>query len=127
MADITEIDRAIGAHGMWKSKLRQMVTTGQADTTAAAIRVDNQCVFGKWLYGQTLSVADRKSTHYTAVKDLHAQFHATASKVAEHALAGRKAEAEKMLALGGEYSEVSSKLTSAMMAWKRSLGTPVHA
>ncbi|MGE0592319.1 MAG: CZB domain-containing protein [Vicinamibacterales bacterium] len=127
MADKIEIEKAIGAHGMWKSRLLQMVETGTADTTAAAIRVDNQCVFGKWLYGSTLTAVDRTGAHYTTVKDLHAQFHVTAAKVAEHALAGRKAEAEKMLAMGGEYAEVSSKLTSAMMAWKKSLHEPVHA
>ena len=83
------------------------------------IRQDNQCVFGKWLYGPTHTAAEKASSHYKAVKDLHGEFHKTAARVAELALSGKKAEAEAMMALGGQYAAVSGNLTQAMMAWKK--------
>lgn len=122
MTDKAEIDKAIGAHGMWKSKLRQVISTGTSDTPVATIRMDNQCNFGKWLYGATLSATDKSSAHYKSVKDLHAQFHRTAGQVTELALAGKKSEAENLISMSGEFSIVSAKLTEAMLAWKKSLG-----
>lgn len=119
MAKTEEIDNAIGAHGMWKSRLKIAIDTGKSEVPVEVIRQDNQCVFGKWLYGSSLTAADKSSSHYKTVKDLHATFHKTAAQVAELALAGKKAEAEKLMGLGGEYSTVSSKLTQAMLEWKK--------
>lgn len=119
MADKAEIDKAIGAHGMWKTRLKQGIATGKFDTPVDTIRVDNQCAFGKWLYGSSLVPGDKTSNHYKNVKDLHAEFHRTAAKVAELALAGKKVQAEQMLSMQGEYSAISAKLTTAMMNWKK--------
>jgi hypothetical protein len=118
MANIEELDKAIGAHGMWKVRLKSAIETGKIFTPIETIRMDNQCVFGKWLYGSTLSPQDKNSRHYITVKELHAEFHKTAAHVAELATNGKKNEAESMLAIGGEYSKISSKLTQAMMEWK---------
>ena len=118
MAIIEEIDKAIGAHGMWKMRLKAAVDTGKIDTSVDAIRQDSQCMFGKWLYGASLTSADKASSHYKTVRAIHAEFHKTAARVAELASSGRKAEAEAMMALGGEYASVSGKLTRAMMEWK---------
>lgn len=118
MANIEEIDKAIGAHGMWKIRLKSAIESGRIETPIEIIRTDNQCVFGKWLYGSTLSPQDKASRHYSIVKQIHAEFHKTAAHVAELAVDGKKAEAESMLATGGEYAKISSKLTQAMMDWK---------
>lgn len=117
MANIEELDKAIGAHGMWKTRLRGAIETGKLDATIETIKVDDQCAFGKWLY--TLSTVDKSSNHFKTVKEFHADFHKTAARVAELALSGKKAEAEKMIAQGGEYATISSKLTQAMMEWKK--------
>jgi methyl-accepting chemotaxis protein len=122
MADAQEIDKAIGAHGMWKNRLKQAVDTGRIETPVDTVRMDNQCAFGKWLYGATLTAADKQSAHYGTVKGLHAEFHAAAARVMELATAGKKHEAEKILALDGDFGRISSKLTNAMMAWKKALG-----
>jgi methyl-accepting chemotaxis protein len=121
MADKGEIDKAIGAHGLWKSRLKQAIETGKTDSAVETIRMDNQCAFGKWLYGSGLSSTDKDSSHYKAVKDLHAQFHKTAAEVAGLAASGKKAEAERMMSLEGQFSAISSKLTAAMMDWKKTL------
>ncbi|MDI6743656.1 MAG: CZB domain-containing protein, partial [Smithella sp.] len=113
MANIEELDKAIGAHGMWKTRLKMAIEAGKTDTPVETIRQDNQCVFGKWLYGNTLTSVEKASQHYKTVKELHAEFHKTAARVAELALSGKKAEAETMMALSGEYAAISGKLTQA--------------
>lgn len=120
MANKEELDKAIAAHGQWKIRLKGSIDTGKSETPVETIRLDNQCAFGKWLYG--LSGADKTSSHFAKVKELHAEFHKTAASVTEKALSGKKAEAEKMMAMGGDYASISGRLTSAMMAWKMSLG-----
>ena len=118
MKTIEEIDKAIAAHGMWKTRLKQAIDTREVDIPVEMIRTDNNCIFGKWLNGPTLTASDKASDHYKSVKHLHAEFHTIAARVAELALAGNRREAEKMISLGGEYASVSSKLTAAMKAWK---------
>lgn len=116
-----EIMKAISAHGLWKSRLTQAIETGKTDATVETVRADNQCAFGKWLYGMTLDAKDKLSPHYKEVRALHAKFHEVASYVLELALSGKKQEAQRLLSLDGEYAKVSSQLTTAMSAWTKSL------
>ena len=118
MASIKEIDKAIGAHGLWKSRLKMTIESSRIDTPVDTIRRDDQCEFGKWLHGATLKPPDKATIHFKTVTDLHAQFHRTAARVVELALTGRKSEAETMMILGGEYAVISARLTQAMMSWK---------
>ena len=119
MADIQEIDKAIGAHGMWKTRLKMAIDTGAVDTPVETIRLDNQCALGKWLYGTTLNTQDKTTENYKSVQSLHADFHKSAARVAELALSGKKTDAEKMMSLNGEFSVVSGKLIGALMEWKK--------
>lgn len=121
MANPQEIDNAIGAHGLWKGRLKTAIDTGKIDVPVETIRKDNQCPFGKWLYGTSLSTAERNSSHYRTVKDLHAEFHKTAAHVTELALAGKKDQAQAMMRSSGEYANVTTRLTLAMMDWKQAL------
>ncbi len=121
MAIIAEIEKGIGVHGMWKAHLRRAIETGKFDTSVETVRKDNNCDFGKWLYGSTLSPIDKASNSYKTVRDLHAEFHRTAAKIVDLALSGKKDEASKMMSLDGEYALISSKLTAKMMEWKKSL------
>lgn len=116
MADSHAINQAVGAHGMWKNRLKEAIASGSAEIPVDTIGADDQCVFGKWLYGPHLSVADKATEYYKAVLTLHSQFHKTAARVAELALAGKKQEADTLLT--GEFAEASVSLTSAMMEWK---------
>jgi hypothetical protein len=52
---------------------------------------------------------------------LHADFHKAAADVLELALAGKKEEAHAALARGSHFALLSSKLTTPMMEWKRSM------
>ena len=121
MANIEELDKAISAHGMWKSRLQLAIATGETDTPVETMQQDNQCAFGKWLYSPIVASIDKASIHYETVKVLHAEFHQLAARVATLALDGKQGEARKMLSNYGEFAVVSSKLTRAMMEWKEVL------
>ncbi len=122
-----EIDKAIGAHGMWKTRLSQAVDKGKIDTPPGIIRQNNQCDFGKWLQGPTITPQDKASQHYKTVNSLHTQFHQVAAQVAEAALSGKKTEAQNLLGTNGEFTKISSKLTAAMMEWKKAQNlVPTH-
>ena len=57
-----EITKAIGAHGIWKMRLRTAIDSGKADANAADVAKDNACAFGQWLYGSAISASARTST-----------------------------------------------------------------
>jgi len=119
MAAAEEINKAIGAHGMWKQRLRQAIETGKSDFTVERVRPDNLCDFGKWLY--SLPAIDQTSAHWKAVRDLHGKFHTEAAHVLGLAVGGLRQEAEKKLDAGSQFIKISSDLTGAMMKWKASL------
>ena len=112
-----EIKKAVGDHGTWKNTLKNAVDTGKIDVPITAIKADNQCSFGKWLYGPTITEKQKNSEHYHKVQETHAVFHETAAKVAQLAISGEKAHAMKMLEMNGEFTTASAELTTAMMAW----------
>lgn len=108
-----QIEKAVAAHGAWKTRLENAIETGKIDIPVATIKLDNQCEFGKWLYGD--GSAAGHMDRYHKVKELHAQFHAAAGHVAELATSGKKDDAKQ--ALGGNYHNASSALTQEMTAW----------
>ena len=82
--------------------------------------MDNHCEFGKWLY--SLPIAEQNAAQFKKVQALHATFHKEAAHVISMALSGNVPAAEKSLAAGGAYSNISADLTGAMMDWKKALG-----
>jgi len=118
MAIAEEITKAIGAHGMWKQRLREAIETGKSEFTVERVRPDNFCDFGNWLY--SLPLSDQKSSHWKTVQDLHGKFHAEAARVLGLGVRGHKREAEHELAAESNYVKISLELTGAMMKWKES-------
>ena len=117
-----EITTAIAAHGLWKSGLRNAVETGRSYVAPAAVRADNLCKFGQWLYGATITDSVKASPAYQECRDLHAKFHAAAAHVLDLALAGRSDQAEAALRDGSEFAMASHALTTAMLRWKNTAG-----
>ncbi len=117
MSTKDEIKSAVAAHGRWKMKLKHAVDTGEIDTPITVIKAENQCAFGKWLHGPTITERQKNADHYREVKKLHALFHEKASKVAQLAVSGNKTAAMRMLEVNGEFSTASADLTTAMLTW----------
>ena len=114
-----EITAAVGAHGLWKQRLRQAIDTGRSDVTPDMVRVDNKCKVGMWLYGPNIPGAQKASQDYRRCQDLHAKFHTAAAKALELALSGKKAEAEAAIGPGSEFITLSHQLTDAMLKWQK--------
>jgi Chemoreceptor zinc-binding domain len=114
-----QIKFAIGAHGLWKSRLRDAVNSGKSDTTPIQVRDDHQCNFGKWLFSPEIPAAAKQSAHYRTCVDLHHRFHGSAADVLTLALAGKKEPAEKALDDHSEFARLSVELVAALMAWMK--------
>ncbi len=110
------IKKAMGAHGAWKLKLRTAINVGRSEITPAKAACDDQCEFGKWLYGSTIDRETRSGMPYQVVRRLHAEFHGCAGKVLSLALSQRKTEAAALLE--GEFTERSAKLVRALTKWR---------
>lgn len=114
------IEKAIAAHAGWKARLRSAIGTGKFDVAVGTVKLDNQCEFGKWLYGQELSHSEKETEQYHTVRHLHAQFHQEAARVVELATTGQKDAAEKAMAMDSSYAKTSTALTQAMTNWRTS-------
>jgi hypothetical protein len=101
--------------------LRQAVETGDLGFPVEVIAVDNLCAFGKWLYGPSLTPSDKNTPAYTEIKQLHADFHLMAARIARHVALGELSKARKMLRSGEDYEQMSTRLTSTLIGWKESL------
>ena len=113
-----EIKAAIGAHGMWKTRLRTAIDRGSSEFSTATVAQDDHCDFGKWLAGAATEM--KGSRHYTKCKDLHRQFHSAAANVLKLALGGQKEEAKRILEKG-DFATISGSLTHEMMEWDKAI------
>jgi len=114
------LQKAVAAHTNWKSRLRTAITRKKFNVPPAVLKADNQCEFGKWLYGPELSNAEKRTEFYGKVVQMHSLFHLEAAKVVEWAIAGQEEAAERSLGIGG-YATASADLTRAMNTWRESL------
>lgn len=117
MSKSEEIKKAIGAHGMWKTRLRSAVDTGMSEFTVEKVKADNNCDFGKWLHG--LPDNEKKTGNWAKIRDLHAKFHVEAAKILDSALTGKKDAAAKGLDVTSDFSKLSASLTTAMVNWEK--------
>jgi methyl-accepting chemotaxis protein len=113
---VTQIDEAIGAHGLWKMRLRSAIRSRHCDLSPAQASGDCHCAFGKWLHDPAFDPAHRNGVPHTVVTRVHAEFHREAGKVLDLALAGQEAAANA--ALEGGFALTSEKLVRALMKWK---------
>ena len=120
MNELHPIDKAIAAHGWWKSHLRDMIDSGESDQTVDEVRADDRCEFSRWL--RERPDGDKASEHFRTVCELHTRFHEEAAHVLELASAKKVEAANAAMAIGSPFASVSAKLTSAMVAWKLTLG-----
>lgn len=115
-----EIDKAIGAHGLWKQKLRTAIETGDSDADPEMVKQDCNCAFGKWLH-ERIPTENRESPFYQEIVDIHAAFHCEAGSILEMALSGRVEQASERMKLGSAFLKISSDLTKKMKEWQASL------
>jgi methyl-accepting chemotaxis protein len=113
----TTLKSAMAAHAAWTARLKAAIVSRHLDVPVTTIRADNQCQFGKWLYGSEFSGAESQTENYRQTRQLHAQFHQEAAKVAQLALSGEKGAAELAMAPASEYAKISADLTKVLTRW----------
>lgn len=119
MDQVADIESAISQHAAWMTHLRKAVLGAYSGMDREDIRADNQCEFGKWLYGSHLSAEQRVSEYFQEVRRLHAEFHQLAARVLDLAASGRICEAYSLLY--GEHVTMSGRLVIAMRKWQEKL------
>jgi methyl-accepting chemotaxis protein len=113
-----QITAAIGAHGLWKSRLRAAIAKGASDVPLETVRNDHVCSFGKWLYGPEIEAATKTSAHYKTCAEIHHRFHVAAAGVISLVISGNNQEASRAMEGACEFDKVSRELTRALLAWK---------
>lgn len=119
MSDLEAINKAIGAHGLWKQRLRTAIETGHFDQPLEQVQSDGHCDFGKWL--KSLGPEEAQQARGYGIQELHAAFHQEAGRVLALTLQGQRILAEAAMEEGGAFTSTSTQLTMAMMSWRRSL------
>jgi len=114
-----QVQKALVAHGAWKVRLAQAIETGGSEFRADVVARDNECVLGKWLYGE-LPPALKRAPDYATVLKLHADFHRAAADVLVLALRGKPADARAAMEPSSAFGRASTHLTLALVAWRSS-------
>ena len=112
-----EIHSAIASHSMWKARLEKCIDAGVFDIPVDIITMDNECYFGKWLYGEAMTPIIRSSEEYKRVKECHAKFHQVAAKIVALSLSGNKTEAANLMSSNGEYTRITTELVRELSSW----------
>jgi len=113
-----EIQKAIGAHALWKGRLKAAIDKGRSEFTVEDASVDNKCEFGIWLHS-AIDHDPQSKAHREKVRHLHREFHQEVGKVLGQALRGDRDGALKAMAPGTPYFNSCTKLTEEMMDWNR--------
>lgn len=116
--DAREINKAIGAHGVWKVRLREAIESGTSDHSPETVGADSACEFGKWLYA--IPVAERPAEFWGQVQKVHARFHQEAGKILRLALEGKRDEALELTTdMRGDFVTASIEMTDVLSRWKK--------
>jgi len=122
---VSQINDAIGAHGMWKMRLRTAINSGIGDIRSEQACRDDKCAFGQWIHGPTIDAATRAGVPYQVIRRLHAEFHQSAGAVLACVERGDRDRAADLLA--GDYTARSEKLVRGLTKWKHELLAQVSA
>lgn len=116
---VERIRAAVGAHGVWKLRLKTAISLSKSDLAVADVCRDDLCEFGKWLHGPTLPADLRQSEEFRSIRNKHANFHKCAGDVLGLALSGQKGAAQARL--DGDFAALSQDLTMSMRQWSNNL------
>ncbi len=113
----TEIAKAYGTHGAWKTRIERAAECGHSKYDPEDVASDHICSFGKWLHDPAMPAHIRSSRHYGDVVERHAEFHRTAGDALRKAVSGNGDGARADLR-GGGYAKAAEALFSALIQWQ---------
>ncbi len=99
---------AIEAHMQWRRRLNDVVFGSNKEIIDTShVCKDNQCVLGKWIYGDGMEKFARLR-EFKRLQNTHAQFHVCAARVLDLHYQGYKTQAIELL--NSEFHELSNNL-----------------
>ena len=119
MAYKDEIDLAIEAHQLWKTRLAEAIHSHTVDVPIERIARDDCCEFGAWLYSDKINSQTKASQRYKLVRHLHADFHKAAAEVATCAVNSDSQQAVTLMSESGRFAVASKRLIAALMDWRK--------
>ncbi len=119
VSNTEKIDNAISAHTNWFIRLRVAINEGTSQFSPENVRPDNNCDFGKWLYGD-FPPQVKGTPLYSEIKTLHAEFHKEAAHILELALKGKKNEALALVENSSKIRKCSTELIGKLTKLKSS-------
>jgi hypothetical protein len=111
-----EISRAVGAHRMYKARLRVAIDAGHGDPDPNGLLRCKDCEFGRWLK-TGVALRDQASADFRTVNELHMRFHERANEILDLARKGKHAAAHELLEPEAPFSVASTELTAALFRW----------
>ena len=112
---------AIEAHLKWKVRLMSVIDGTNAEAiNPNIISHDDQCILGKWLYGEGGKRFNNRPEFQNLIAS-HTHFHRCAGHVLSLALDGKNQEAAAEIA-GGEFAKASLEVSRHLMHLWRDLG-----
>lgn len=104
---------AIEAHVRWKVRLEAYIAgTSEETLDAEAISRDDQCMLGKWIYGEG-GQEHGDNPRFDAMKEIHAKFHRCAGDVVRTVDAGDPVKAKDLLCKG-DYASYSHRIKAEL-------------
>jgi len=113
------IAKAIGAHGLWKSRLHTAIDTGRSELSVEQACKDDCCEFGNWLYSLE---QPKRTKRWECVRSSHAEFHQEAGAILRLALSRQSQEAARRMGPESQFAAISTRLTKDMMDWAKEEG-----
>jgi len=102
-----DFPQVVMAHIAWKKRLEKYLSGDRSENlNPDVICQDNQCVLGKWIYGE--GAAFQHHEEFSQVKTEHATFHRLAAQVVVQCNAGDLHGARQLL--DTDYSRISERV-----------------
>jgi len=116
---VQDIENAIGAHEVWKQRLRETLRSGHSEIPAASACRHDLCEFGQWLERAIEGVSFQDRPTYEVVQDLHIRFHHNVASVIASIERGNMQAAHDIMDDSCDY--VMEELVGLLHDWRREM------
>ncbi|MFN7937264.1 MAG: CZB domain-containing protein [Bryobacteraceae bacterium] len=110
--DLTEV---IISHAQWRQRFADYLE-GHGQMDLAQVEADNQCPYGRWLYGEGLEYRDLPE--FGAVVESHRRFHAAAGQVMRLAPTLPPGKALDLISLNSVFANASMAFVTALCMFR---------
>lgn len=114
-----QFDHMVLAHARWKTRLRNMIESGER-IDAAVVGKDDQCELGQWIYSEGAKYANLPA--FVDLKAKHARFHTCVAGVIQQARSLPPAKALELIdPAKSDFGHCSVECINAIAALRNSL------